>query len=426
MSARLVQQQAEVCLGQASIEVGDLTFVRDGRREYSSFAYRTNWLAHPDRFALSPDLPLDEARISRRASSAEDSPFPFALADTEPDAWGRRVISRAHARRRQLEPTLPPLTRFDYLTAVDDESRVGALRLRNSDGEFLCSSRTHRTPPLVELGRIYDAARRVEQGSETAADLRYLQGKATSLGGLRPKCTVLEVDGHLAIGKFPSIGDTRSITRGEVLALKLARHAGLDAAEARVENLAGTPVAVIRRFDRTASGARIHYLSGGSLLQARRDEDRAYTEVADVLRSIGANPDEDVAELWRRLLFNLLITNVDDHLWNLGVLHSGQGQWRLAPAFDINPFPERERESKTWLAEDTGPINALEMLLDGADYFGIPRPQAEACAAAMAAKLRGWRELATSKEIGLTEAELDAFAPAFEHADAFAARALSN
>lgn len=162
MSARLVQQQAEVCLGEAAIEVGDLAFVRDGRREYSSFAYRANWLANPDRFALSPDLPLDAARVSRRASTAEDSPFPFALADTEPDAWGRRVISRAHARRRQHEPTLPPLTRFDYLTAVDDESRVGALRLRDSDGEFLRSSRTHRTPPLVELGRIYDAARRFD------------------------------------------------------------------------------------------------------------------------------------------------------------------------------------------------------------------------------------------------------------------------
>ena len=426
MSARVTRQQTGVCLGQAAIEVGDLTFVRDGRREYSVFAYRRSWLECPDRFALSPDLPLGEARAVRRAPNQEESPFPCALADTEPDAWGRRVISRAHARHRQQQPDIPPLTRFDYLAAVDDASRVGALRLRDDHGEFLRASPEHRTPQLVDLGRIYDSARKVEQGTETAADLRYLLGKATSLGGLRPKCTVLDVDGHLAIGKFPSIGDTRSITRGEVLALRLARRAGLNGAEARIVALEDVPVAVIRRFDRTTDGARIHYLSAGSLLQARRDEDRAYTEIADVLRSIGSQPIPDLAELWRRLLFNLLINNVDDHLWNLGVLYAGDTKWALAPAFDLNPFPERERESKTWLSEDTGPITSLDMLLDGAAYFGIGRQDAEAAAAAMARELRGWREVATSAEVGLSESELRDFAPAFEHDATRAALALGG
>jgi serine/threonine-protein kinase HipA len=415
VTARVIRRHADICLGEAAAEVGDLTFVRDGRREYSSFAYRRVWLASPDRFALSPDLPLDETRTVRRAPNPDESPFPCALADTEPDAWGRRVISRAHARRRQQQPGIPPLTRFDYLAAVDDASRVGALRLRDDHGEFLRASAEHRTPQLLDLGQIYDSARKVEQGTETDADLGYLLGKATSLGGLRPKCTVLDVDGHLAIGKFPSVSDTRSITRGEVLALRLARHAGLDAAEARIEELEGVPVAVIRRFDRIAGGARIHYLSAGSLLQARRDEDRAYTEIADVLRAIGAQPAADVAELWRRLLFNLLINNVDDHLWNLGVLYTGDTKWSLAPAFDLNPFPERARESKTWLSEDTGPITSLDMLLDGAPYFGISRPAAEAAAAAVARVLRGWREVATSPEVGLRESELGDFAPAFEH-----------
>lgn len=258
-----------------------------------------------------------------------------------------------------------PLSRFDILAAVDDFSRVGALRLRDANGQFLRSETAFRTPQLIELDKIYAAARAVEQGTESEADLRYLQGKATSLGGLRPKCTVLDADGTLALGKFPSITDTRSIVRGEALALKLARLAGLDAAEARIEMIDGTAIAIIRRFDRTPDAARLAYLSGGSLLQARRSEDRAYTEIADALRRIGARPTEDVLELWRRMLFNFLITNVDDHLWNVGVLYAGNGQWRLAPAFDVNPFPDRARESKTWLSEETGPITSLRQLIDG-------------------------------------------------------------
>ena len=257
----------------------------------------------------------------------------------------------------------------------------------------------------------------------TEADLQFLQGKATSLGGLRPKCTVLDADGALALGKFPSITDTRSIVRGEVLALKLARLVGLDAAEARLETIGGTAVAIIRRFDRTSDVARIAYLSGGSLLQARRDEDRAYTEIADMLRRIGARPSEDVRELWRRMLFNFLIANVDDHLWNLGVLYAGNGQWRLAPAFDVNPFPDRARESKTWLSQDSGPVTSLEQLIDGCAYFGLQRAEAEEAAAAMIKTLAGWRGVATSKEVGLTEAELETFEPAFAHAPRRAGRA---
>jgi transcriptional regulator with XRE-family HTH domain len=128
--------------------------------------------------------------------------------------------------------------------------------------------------------------------------------------------------------------------------------------------------------------------------------------------------------LWtRELLFNLLITNVDDHLWNVGVLYDGNGQWRLAPACDLNPFPDRVLESKTWLLEDTGPITSLEQLIDGCAYFGLQRAAAEREATAMATVLAGWREVATSKAVGLTEAELKDFEPAFEHAEVRAARA---
>jgi serine/threonine-protein kinase HipA len=132
-----------------------------------------------------------------------------------------------------------------------------------------------------------------------------------------------------------------------------------------------------------------------------------------------------VRELWRRLVFNLLITNVDDHLWNMGMLYVGDGLWGLAPAFDINPFPEKQRESKTWLSERSGPITSLDQLLGEADYFCLGPPEARGVVAEVASAVRNWREVATSAEVGLKESELDAFKTAFEHADASAARALT-
>lgn len=219
-------------------------------------------------------------------------------------------------------------------------------------------------PPLIELQHMFNASRAVEKGEETTEDLKYLQGKGTSLGGMRPKCTVIDDKGLLAIGKFPSINDARSVTRGEVLALCLAKEAGIDAAPARIVEIEGIPVAIIQRFDRTTDNGRIPYLSAASMLQASREQDHSYIEIADSIRANGFSPTEDVQQLWRRMVFNLLITNVDDHLQNHGFLHVARGQWRLAPAFDINPFPDKERESRTWLSEQSGPITDLNALMD--------------------------------------------------------------
>jgi serine/threonine-protein kinase HipA len=423
-----MKQQAHVCMGQAALPLGELTFAKEGAREYSAFTYAPQWLSAPERFEISADLPLVPGYQTRRAPSAASGPagsvFHHALADTEPDAWGRRVIARAHARARRSNPALGPLTAFDHLCAVDDYCRVGALRLRDAQGQFLgnFSRLGSDVPPLVDLGALLQASRAVEAGTETAADLRFLQGRGTSLGGLRPKCTVRDADGTLAIGKFPSLGDQRNVERGEVLALALAQRCGITAAKARIEPVEGLPVAVITRFDRTLQQARIPYLSAASMLQAEPHEDRAYTELADVIRARCANPNEDLRQLWRRLVFNLLITNVDDHLRNLGFLHVGRGFWRLAPAFDLNPFPDKQRESKTWLSEALGPIDTLDMLMGQAAYFALDRAAALRILGEVHAAVRGWRRLAASKAIGLTANERDEYAPAFEHTASAAAR----
>lgn len=421
-----IRQQVQVGIGKAGLALGALIYVRQGRREHCAFAYDEAWLTNPARFNVSAELRLAPGYQPHRAASAHDSVFHGAIADTAPDAWGRRVIARDHAKRRKSDPQLAPLTELDYLLAVDDFSRVGALRLHHPDGDWLRTvpPGQRSTPPLIELERIYRASRAVEHGQETSEDLRYLQGKGTSLGGMRPKCTLVDEEGRLAIGKFPSVSDARSVTRGEVLALKLAALAGIDAAPARIVLLAEVPVAVVRRFDRDESGGRIPYQSAASMLQASREEDRSYTEIADIIRACGHNPTRDLHQLWRRLVFNLLLTNVDDHLQNHGFLHVEHGLWRLAPAFDINPFPDKARESKTWLSEEDGPITDVPMLLARAPYFALDEKRALLILAEVHAVVANWRRTALSAEVGLRPNELDDFAAAFEHEQMDASAAL--
>ena len=411
-----IRQQVDVCIGQTGRAVGSLTYVQQGQRENTSFAYGASWLADPDRFQISPDLALTTDYQQRKAATKSDSPFHHALADTAPDAWGRRVIARAHAKERAKQSELGPLTELDYLLAVDDVSRVGALRLRDQAGNFLRTSPEgeRSTPPLIELKHMLSASRAVEKGTETAQDLLYLQGKGTSLGGMRPKCTVMEDNGQLAIGKFPSVSDSRSVTRGEVLAMRLAQLAGIDAAPARIVEVQGIAVAIIGRFDRTPDAKRIPYLSAASMLQAGREEERSYVEIADIIRAHCAEPSKDLQQLWRRMLFNLLVTNVDDHLKNHGFLHVAKGQWRLAPAFDINPFPDKDRESKTWLSEQDGPIVDVAALLARCAYFALTAAQAQKVLADVVQAVAGWKTLALGPAVGLKPKALDDFAAAFD------------
>jgi serine/threonine-protein kinase HipA len=410
------RQVVEVRLGQAPTPVGTLIFVQQGAREVAQFAYDPRWLALETAFAISPDLPLAPGYVSRRSPSRVDSVFFGAMADTEPDSWGQRVIERAHARARKTSPGLGPLTTLDYLCAVDDFSRVGALRfVRNGVYQRTGPPGQRTTPPLIEMERMAQAVRAVENSTDTQEDLRYLQGKGTSLGGMRPKCSVLDEHGRLAIGKFPSVTDTIEVTRGEVLALHLAERAGIAAAKARVVPLQDTPVALIERFDRTAEGARTPYLSAASLLQANRNETRSYAELVDALMRHGSQPTDDARALWRRLVFNLLITNTDDHLHNSGLLYAGAGQWRLSPAFDLNPMPGKLRESKTWLTPDGGPIESVAALLNMAGYFHLGSVQAHAVLAEVVDAVLGWRTVGAHPSIGLTPRALDAFEDAFEH-----------
>jgi len=257
-----VKRTIRVFVGDDALSVGVLHYDQQGARESAAFEYDAAWLADADRFAIEPALALVAGPQFHR-KSRDGSVFHPAVADTGPDGWGRRVIQRDHAKRRQSARRAGeavaqrPLNSLDYMLAVDDVSRVGALRLQDEAGHFQREPDEGRrtTPPLIELAHLLAATRAVETNTETSADLAYLRGWGTSLGGLRPKCTVIDDDGQLSIGKFPSVADERPVTRGEVLAMRLARRAGINAADARLVESDGTPVALIRRFDRPPCSA---------------------------------------------------------------------------------------------------------------------------------------------------------------------------
>jgi serine/threonine-protein kinase HipA len=424
-----MKQTIAIHLGEEGRPLGVLRYDQQGARESASFEYDAAWLTDPGRFAIEPDLPLlGGPQFHRKVG--DGSIFHAAIADTEPDGWGRRVIQRDHAKRRQAarragrQVDVRPLNSLDYLLAVDDVSRVGALRLRDEDGRYQRTvDEGHRTtPPLIELGQLLAATRAVETNTETEADLAYLRGRGTSLGGLRPKCSVIDDDRWLAIGKFPSVTDERPVTKGEVLALRLARRAGIDAAEARLVDSDGAPVALIRRFDRTAGGGRLMYVSAATMLGAEPADpgEHSYTEIVDALRQYGSQAAADIEQLWRRIAFSILITNVDDHLLNHGFLHVDRGQWRLAPAFDVNPFPDRVRELKTWISEETGPEATIDALMSVIAYFRITRKRAHAILAEVEDAVSAWQE--EGRALGMTPEEIEEFADAFEHDERHAAQ----
>ena len=424
-----MKRTIQIYLGDDARRVGTLHFDAVGSRQHSAFAYEDSWLKAADRFALDPALPLVAGPQYPRKTK-DGSVFHAAIADTGPDGWAKRVILRDHAKRRQearregRDSDTSQLNGLDFLLAVDDTSRVGALRFKDEQGVFCRAFESGRrtAPPFVELGRLLAATRAVESENETAADLAYLRGRGTSLGGMRPKCTVIDEDGRLSIGKFPSVNDERPVTKGEVLAMTLAKAAGIRTAETRLVESDGLPVALIRRFDRTESGRRLMYVSAATLLEAHSDDarDHFYTEIVDAIRVHGADSRADIEELWRRIAFSILITNVDDHLHNHGFLHVNHGQWSLAPAFDINPFPERMRELKTWISEETGPEATIEALLSVIAYFRIPPARAREILGEIEHAVSGWRD--TGQALGMTNRELDQFADAFEHPERKAAR----
>lgn len=305
--------------------------------EVLSFEYEREWLRQSQPFLLDPRLQFVEGR------QFADGANPFGLfLDSAPDRWGRLLIRR----RAALESGNPLSVLFDsdYLLAVSDTCRMGALRFRAGRvGSFLAEDTELSIPPLERLRDLEQASRRFEASDEDDPEhaqwLRMLIAPGTSLGGARPKCSVVDPDGQLWIAKFPSRADEYDVGAWEGLVHQLAQDAGLRMAPARVESFSkmGTTF-LTQRFDRQHR-ERIHFASAMNLL-GYQDGDGAktgasYLDLVDLIERYGAQANEDLEELWRRIVFNICVNNTDDHLRNHGFLLSDQG-WTLSPAYDLN------------------------------------------------------------------------------------------
>lgn len=389
-------------------------------RDSASFEYDEQWLTHAERFALDPALPLGAGPFHTPA----DKPMFGAFDDSAPDRWGRVLMRRAERREAKRTGRTPrTLREIDYLLRVNDEARLGALRFAEKPGgPFLASDAVTPIPPLVELPRLLSAAERVVDDSDSDEDLQLLLAPGSSLGGARPKASVRDKDGHLAIAKFPHKDDELDTVRWEAVALRLAEKAGISVPRWRLETTARKPIVLLRRFDR-AEEIRIPFLSAMSMLGALDHERRSYLEFVDALRQHGAAPKADMHALWRRLAFSVLISNTDDHLRNHGFVYDGPDGWRLSPAYDLNPVPVdiKPRVLATAIDLDDGTAS-LDLALDVADYFELTGAEARKIVREVGKAVGGWRE--TGKRLGLTSSQIDRVASAFEHDDSRKARAL--
>jgi len=404
--------------------VGTLWITAGRRHEPATFEYADSWLANPERFALEPGLELHPGPFHTRAGQ----PLFGALGDSAPDRWGRTLIARAERRRARVERRKPrALREIDYLLAVNDETRQGALRFTLAEnGPYVAQPLgVESVPPLVDLARLLSATDALLANDETAEDLRLLIDPGASLGGSRPKASVRDRDGSLLVAKFPARTDPYNQVVWEGIALELARRAGIEVPASRIEHVSGRDVILISRFDRR-KGRRIPFLSALGALGALDNEVHSYLEIADALRYQAAAAREDLAALWRRIVFNVLISNTDDHLRNHAFLYAGPRGWRLAPAYDLNPVPTdiKPRMLSTSIAEDPDLTASLELALDVAEHFGLKQNGARAIVAQVQRAAREWATVARS--FGLKRNEIERMATAFEHQDADLAASLAG
>jgi serine/threonine-protein kinase HipA len=401
-------------LGGKPYLVGTL-WAHDGRNhESASFQYDNQWLETAGRFALEPYLPLHTGVFHTEAGRSLFG----ALGDSAPDRWGRVLMRRAEKRNAQKDRRTPrTLREIDYLLSVDDQARQGALRFSyQPEGPFLNSDPKTKIPPLIELPRLLQAATRAADDNESNEDLLLLLAPGSSLGGARPKASIRDHDGILCIAKFPNKHDELDAVRLEALALTLAAKAGIGTPSWTLETAARKPVLLTRRFDRRGA-TRIPYLSAMSMLSARDNEQRSYLEIADTLRRFGSQPKKDLEQLWRRIVFSVLISNTDDHLRNHGFLWTSTAGWILSPAFDLNPVPVEVKPRILSTAIDLDDSTAsLETAFSVAGHFSLTLKDAKSIAQQVAKVTSRWSKQAAG--LGVSTRQIAAVSSAFEHRDA--------
>jgi len=386
-------------------------------RETYRFTYDDAWLSSGLARQLDPRLAL----VSGPQYPPPKQTMFGVFLDSCPDRWGRVLLQRREAARARLEGRRAKrLRQWDYLLGVFDGHRVGGLRFRrDGGGPFLDDDAAQASPPWTKLRELQALSLRLEdEGVEEEPEyLRWLSmllAPGRSLGGARPKASVVGEDEHLWIAKFPSRDDEVDVGAWEMIVHELAARAGIDVAPARCEQFgSGHHTFVTRRFDRQGT-ERLHMASAMTHLEMvdGETEGASYLQLAEVLIQQGASPAADLEQLWRRIVFNVCISNIDDHLRNHAFLLAVDG-WRLAPAYDMNPVPWGDGLSLN--ISDVDNAQDLALAREVAPYFRVKAARADVVVGDVVDAVRGWRSVAERWGLGREAQEI--MAPAFRVAD---------
>ena len=371
--------------------------------ESASFRYANAYLADVRAFPLAPDMPLSDGAIHTQGEAMFR-----VLEDCMPDRWGRNLMLREERRRARGEQRAArTLFEHDYLAGVSDAARQGALRIWVAGSAVADAGGVSREIRIPDLLHAADRA-----AADLDADVGDLVAAGSSLGGARPKASIMDEGGALNIAKFPKPDElpVEDVCAWEKTALDLAASSGIRVPESRLLRVGGRSVLLVRRFDRERE-CRIPYLSGLTAVQGKDGGRYSYLDLVSFIEEEGSAPDADIRELWRRILFSTALGNTDDHMRNHGFLREGEG-WRLSPAFDVNPTPGDNpkflRSTINFDDDEADPRVAMA----ACEWFRLSHEEAVAEAKAMASRLKRWRKAATAN--GISKASQDYMASCME------------
>ena len=393
--------------------IGILSAQQAKGRKAFGFSYDADWISSQEQLLLDPDI----AWYSGQQYPNGKENFGVFL-DSMPDTWGRTLMKRRAAlnAKEQGKPA-PILYDIDFLLGVHDLSRMGALRFkREPDGDFLDNDPVSPTPPWASIRELQYGAKLIESNEDTVEVKKWLamlMAPGSSLGGARPKANILDEHGHPWIAKFPSRNDTIDKGAWEYLAYCLAVGSKIDMAESRLEHIAGPyHTFFTKRFDRERQD-RIHFASAmtmtGKNEELIRDETPSYLDIVEFIQFSGTQIEEDLHQLWRRVVFNILISNTDDHLRNHGFILRDKG-WRLSPAFDINPSIDKEGLALN-IDTDNNDLD-IDLARSVDTYFRLGKKEMDTIIDEVKSVISGWKKVAT--EIGIPRSEQTLLAAAFK------------
>jgi serine/threonine-protein kinase HipA len=387
-------------------------------KEIFSFEYDEAWLKSRGAQTLDPDLGF----FTGIQYLNDEKPNFGIFLDSSPDRWGRMLMDRREAATARSEGRQPKnLFETDYLLGVYDAHRMGAIRFKDFlDGPFLNRNSSMATPPWTSIRELEHASLKLEEDTGNDAEnlkwINLLLTPGSSLGGARPKASVLNEHGELWIAKFPSIQDDRDVGGWEKVAYDLARNAGINVSESVTGKFYSKKHTFLtKRFDRNHQGERTHFASAMTLLGhtdgTNYSSGGSYLDLAEFIMQNGASPDADLEELWRRIVFFISISNTDDHLRNHGFLLTDKG-WTLSPAYDINPVPAGTGIGLSLNISTTNNALSIDLALEVAEYFRVSDEKATEIISVVQSEVSKWESIA--EKVGIPKSERNSMARAFK------------